>query len=120
MEFNQQDDEQNSIISTHLDAIELSGRRLSMPCFVSTIYACELAKITLESIDNTTLFAHLKKDDVKILIIGTGASVRFLPSSQQVKFRQIGVAVESMNNSSAISSFNLLLSDRRQVGLLLL
>jgi uncharacterized protein len=54
------------------------------------------------------------------LIIGTGNSPKFLSPKQQIELSEFGLGVECMNNSSACSSFNLLLGDLRKVGLLLL
>ncbi|TEU22052.1 MAG: hypothetical protein E3I13_02765, partial [Gammaproteobacteria bacterium] len=51
---------------------------------------------------------------------GTGGATQFLHPKQQVAIQQMGIGVESMNNESACRSFNLLLSDVRRVGLLLL
>jgi len=55
-----------------------------------------------------------------LLIIGTGKHSKFLSPKQQVSLSELGLGVESMNNVSACSSFNLLLSDLRPVGLLIL
>jgi uncharacterized protein len=54
------------------------------------------------------------------LIIGTGKHSKFLSPKQQVSLSKLGLGLESMNNVSACSSFNLLLSDLRPVGLLIL
>lgn len=76
--------------------------------------------MTLEQLDKMTLFPLSSKDDIRLLIIGTGATARFLDPKQQVAIQQMGIGVESMNTESACHSFNLLLSDARLVGLLLL
>jgi len=54
------------------------------------------------------------------VIIGTGERVIFLSAKHQVTLGELGLGVECMNNASACSSFNLLLSDARAVGLLIL
>lgn len=120
MEFNQQDNSQNSIISVSDKKIVLSHTTLSVPCFISTNHCTIIPDITLEQLNKTLLFPLSYKDDIDILIVGTGAIGRFLDPKQQVAIQQMGIGVESMATASACRSFNLLLSDVRRVGLLLL
>ncbi len=119
MEFNQQDNQQNSIISMSDETISLSHTSLSTPCFVSTNYHTEMVEMTLKQLDKMTLFPLVSKDDIDILIVGTGAAGQFLNPQQQVAIQQMGIGVETMSTDSACRSFNLLLSDVRRVGLLL-
>ncbi|MBA5249437.1 Membrane protein [hydrothermal vent metagenome] len=120
MEFNQQDNQQNSILSVTEGAISLSHASLSTPCFVSTNYHIEIPEMSLEKLDKMSLFPLASKDDIDILIVGTGATGKFLNPQQQVAIQQMGIGIESMSSRSACRSFNLLLSDVRRVGLLLL
>jgi uncharacterized protein len=91
-----------------------------MPCFISNQFFCETDISDLSELDKIALFPLVNKDDVDILIIGTGKMPKFLSGKKQVEIAQMGVGIESMNNDSACRSFNLLLSDARKVGLLLL
>ncbi|MDC9714386.1 MAG: Mth938-like domain-containing protein [Gammaproteobacteria bacterium] len=100
--------------------ITLSHTTLAAPCFISPNYHTETPNLTLEKLDKATLFPLTSKNDIKLLIIGTGKIGKFLNPQQQVALQQMGIGVESMNNESACRSFNLLLSDARLVGLLLL
>lgn len=120
VEFNQQDNNHNSIISVSNNIITLSHTTLAAPCFISPNYHTETPNLTLEKLDKATLFPLTSKNDIKLLIIGTGKIGKFLNPQQQVALQQMGIGVESMNNESACRSFNLLLSDARLVGLLLL
>jgi uncharacterized protein len=120
MEFNQQESEQNSIISVENSQIKLAHTTLNIPCFISPKYFTETEIINLDELDKALLFPLSSRDDIDLLIIGTGDTTRFLHPKQQVAIQQMGIGVESMNNESACRSFNLLLSDIRRVGLLLL
>ena len=120
MEFNQQENNQNSIVSVDDTAVTLSHTTLNTPCFISPNYYTQTPDITLEKLDKMLLFPLSSKDDIDILIIGTGKYSQFLSQQQQVALQQMNIAVESMNSESACRSFNLLLSDARLVGLLLL
>jgi len=120
MEFNQQESEQNSIVSVNDSQIKLAHTTLNTPCFISPSYSSEIEITSLEQLDKTSLFPLSSQDDIDLLIIGTGDITQFLHPKQQVAIQQMGVGVESMNNESACRSFNLLLSDVRRVGLLLL
>ncbi len=120
MEFNQQDNSQNSIISIENNLVQLNNIQLKTPCFISKNFSTEVEITNISDINKATLFPLTSQDDVDILIIGTGKLPRFLTGKQQVDIQQMGVNTESMNSESACRSFNLLLSDVRNVGLLLL
>ena len=120
MEFNQQDNNQNSVVSIENSMVTLSHTTLSTPCFISPKYHTQTPNLTLEQLDKMVLFPLSSKDDIDLLIIGTGKYSQFLRPQQQVALQQMNIAVESMNSESACRSFNLLLSDARLVGLLLL
>ena len=120
MEFNQQESEQNSIISVEDFQIKLAHAALKTPCFISPKYFTEIEIISLEQLDKASLFPLSSQDDIDLLIIGTGDTTRFLHPKQQIAIQQMSIGVECMNSESACRSFNLLLSDVRRVGLLLL
>lgn len=119
MELNQQVAHNNSIVSVQVTQVELAHTTLKIPCFVSANYHTEVAINTLEALDKAALFPLTSKDEIDVLIIGTAVGM-FIPPKQQLEIMQMGIGLESMNTSSACRSFNLLLSDRRRVGLLLL
>ena len=120
MEFNQQEASQNSIISIDNSQVNLSHTTLKTPCFISPTHYQEIELSSIDQIDKTQLFPLSVKDNIDLLIIGTGAQPTFLSPQQYIMFQQMGVGVECMTNESASRSFNLLLSDARLVGLLLL
>jgi uncharacterized protein len=120
VEFNQQDNNNNSIISVDKNAVILSHVTLPIPCFISSSHYIKTPDLTLEKLDKMALFPLSSKDDIDLLIIGTGKTGKFLDPQQQVAIQQMGIGVESMSNASACRSFNLLLADVRLVGLLLL
>ncbi len=120
MEFNEQDTSQNSIISLNDSSLKLAHLTLKIPCFVSPNYHTELGVFELEKIDKTTIFPLITPDEVSLVLIGTGAVSQFLPPKQLIAFAQLKIGVESMNSAAACRSFNLLLSERRSVGLWLL
>lgn len=120
MEFNQQESSHNSIISADHAQIKLAHTTLNTPCFISTNYYCEINISKLDEINKTLLFPLSIHDDINLLIIGTGKMPQFLSPKQKIAIKQMGINTESMNSDSARRSFNLLLSDARSVGLLLL
>ena len=120
MEFSQQENNQNSVISVEQDSVQLSHTQLKTPCFISRNFFTEISIHTIEDIKKTSLFALTSQDDIDLLIIGTGASPQFLSAKQRIDIQQMNIGTESMNSESACRSFNLLLSDIRNVGLLLL
>lgn len=120
MEFNQQEASHNSIVSVEEYHVNLAHTQLKIPCFISSHHCCEVDMAHLDDIDQVSLFPLSNQDDIDLLIIGTGTTHQFLHPKQQVSIRKMGIGTESMNNKSACRSFNLLLSDARSVGLLLL
>ena len=120
MEFTQQDPNLNTIISIDESSIVLSHIRLNIPCFISSKKAEEVSISSLQEISKETLFPLLSEKSLDLLIIGTGKYSKFLSPKQQVSLSELGLGLESMNNVSACSSFNLLLSDLRPIGLLIL
>jgi len=120
MEFTQQSSNQNTVISIDESTITLSHTQLKIPCFISSKKAEEVSISSLKDINKETLFPILSQESLELLIIGTGIYSKFLSPKQQVSLSELGLGVESMNNVSACSSFNLLLSDLRPIGLLIL
>ena len=120
MEFSRQENNQNSVIFLEQDSVTLSHTELKTPCFISRNFFTEVSLHSIEDIKKTSLFTLTSQDDIDLLIIGTGASPQFLSAKQQVDIQQMNIGTESMNSDSACRSFNLLLSDVRNVGLLLL
>ena len=120
MEFTQQSPNQNTVISIDESIITLSHTRLKIPCFISSKKLEEVAISSLQEISKEALFPLLSQELLDLLIIGTGKHSKFLSPKQQVSLSELGLGVECMNNVSACSSFNLLLSDLRPVGLLIL
>ena len=120
MEFSEQSANQNTVISIDEFIITLSHTQLKIPCFISSKKVDEVSISSLEEISKETLFPLLNQESLNLLIIGTGKNSKFLSPKQQVSLSELGISVECMNNVSACSSFNLLLSDLRPVGLLIL
>ena len=120
MEFTEQSANQNTVISIDKFTITLSHTQLKTPCFISSKKVDEVSLSSLEEISKETLFPLLNQESLDLLIIGTGKNSKFLSLKQQVSLSELGLSVECMNNVSACSSFNLLLSDLRPVGLLIL
>ena len=120
MEFTEQSANQNTVISIDESSITLSHIRLNIPCFISSKKVEEMSISSVEEISKENLFPLLNQESLELLIIGTGKYSIFLSPKQQVSLSELGLGLESMNNVSACSSFNLLLSDQRPVGLLIL
>ena len=120
MELTQQEVNYNSIVSHDESSVTLSATKLKKPCFISPKNNKELTIQSLAEIDKEFIFRLTCDEPLDLVIIGTGEKVIFLSAKQQVDIRELGIGTECMNNNSACSSFNLLLSDARAVGLLIL
>ena len=120
MEFTEQRANQNTVISIDESSITLSHIKLNIPCFISSKKGEEVSISSVEEISKENLFPLINQESLELLIIGTGKYSKFLSPRQQFSLSELGIGVECMNNLSACSSFNLLLSDQRPVGLLIL
>jgi len=120
MEFTQQDANYNSVVSHNQLIVKLAHAELAKPCFISPSSNAELSIQSLSEIDKEFIFKLTCQESLDLLIIGTGERVIFLSAKQRISLSELGLGVECMNNTSACSSFNLLLSDARSVGLLIL
>jgi len=120
MEFTEQDPNLNTVISIDESCITLSHVSVNIPCFITSIKVEEVPIYSLEEISKESLFPLLSEKSLNLLIIGTGKYSKFLSPKQQIALSELGLSVECMNNVSACSSFNLLISDLRPVGLLIL
>ena len=73
----------------------------------------------IDLMEKNDIFPLTTKDQVKIIIIGT-SQTSFLQPEKILLFNELGLGVELMNVDAACRSFNLLLSDKRAVGLLII
>lgn len=67
-----------------------------------------------------TSFLASLSESITLLIVGSPQGVHFLTQAQQVACMQAKIGLECMKIDAACRTYNLLLAERRQVGLLLL
>ena len=60
------------------------------------------------------------RDDIDILLIGTGSEHRPLPEALQHKLRDLGIRFDVMTTSAAASTYNILLAEGRRAAVALL
>ena len=119
MDLSQENSEQNSIISYSENDASIQSGKLGFPCFISKSFSATLDFHSIDLIEKNDIFPLITKDQVKIIIIGTSQS-SFLKPEKILLFNELGLGVELMNVDAACRSFNLLLSDKRSVGLLII
>lgn len=119
MDLSQENSEQNSILSYSENDVRIQSRKLGFPCFISKSFSTTLDFHSIDLIKKTDIFPLITKDQVKIIIIGT-SQTSFLKPEKILLFNELGLGVELMNVDAACRSFNLLLSDKRSVGLLII
>lgn len=120
MELTQHNPNNNSIISYDKSNIILQHTKLEKPCFISATTAKKIKIKSLADINKDFIATIIAKELLDLIIIGTGEMVSFLDDKEMVEIVNLGVGIECMNNKSALSSFNILLSDSRAVGLIAL
>jgi len=65
-------------------------------------------------------FAELLEDPPEVLLLGTGRSQRMPPPALAAAFAARGIGLEAMDNRAASRTYNLLLSEYRNVAVALL
>ena len=57
----------------------------------------------------------LSKDDIDVVLLGTGAKMAFLPKDLQQALQTQGVTVDCMDTGAACRTFNVLVAEGRRV-----
>lgn len=120
MELTKNKRNQNSIIFYKKSSLILQDKKLKTPCFISSTTTKQLQIKSIDEINKNLIAKIISKQMLDIIIIGTGEKVRFISDKKLIEIIKLGVGIEFMNNSSACSSFNVLLADARAVGLIII
>jgi uncharacterized protein len=107
MNLEQGQKQQSSIINYSQNSVILENKELNFPCFISENYILE--NISLENIKNL-----IDKSQISVLIIGTNNQI---PIKEQAQIRKI-IPCEFMGIKSAVYSFNIMLDDYRNPGVI--
>lgn len=95
------------------------SHRGSLLCVPSGIYGWNVdEKVTLSPEAFSRVFEE--KEDIEVLLIGTGADLKPLSADLKDAFREAGVLADPMSTGAAVRTFNVLLSDDRAVAAALL
>ena len=95
------------------------SHRGSLLCLPDGIWASSVARF--EDLNDDTLAAVLARAGaVTHLLIGAGARSAILPAALRQKFADAKISVEVMPTGAAISTYNILLDERRPVAALLI
>jgi uncharacterized protein len=89
------------------------SHRGSILCLPSGIYAWEPP----EPLDVSCLEPALaEKDEMRVLLLGTGAHQAFPAAALRRAFAEAGLALEPMDTGAACRTYNVLLAEGRPVG----
>ncbi len=90
------------------------SHRGSLLCLPSGMHAWDVQ--SLEQIDETSLKRVLDQaDDIDILLIGLGKEISFLLPQLRECLKDQHIIVEAVATASAISTYNILLGEKRAV-----
>lgn len=106
MELHHQESSPNSVLNYTQTSLTVDGKVLNFPCIVDR-KECKTLDNLEESINNLSC---------ELLIIGSNS---IYPMAEQVRIKNI-INTEFMNITSAIHSFNIMMSDDRKVALIIL
>jgi uncharacterized protein len=95
------------------------SHRGSLLCLPDGIWASTVTRF--EEIDEDALVpVFVRAGDITHCLIGAGARGAILPADLRRKFQDSGISVECMPTGVAISTYNILLGERRPVAALLI
>lgn len=95
------------------------SHRGSLLCLPDGIWASPVTRV--EDIDEAGLApVFARAGAVTHCLIGTGPQMAFLPPDLRRRFQEHRIAVETMATSVAISTYNILMEERRPVAALLI
>lgn len=95
------------------------SHRGSLLCLPDSMWASPVT--TASEIDEPALARVFERADaIRHCLIGTGADLVVLPKALRQKFRDSGMAVETMATGAAVRTYNILLGENRPVAALLI
>lgn len=91
----------------------------SLLCLPEGVWASKVSSpddITEETISP----AFASTPPIEHFLIGTGRAPWIMPEALRVRFREQGIVPETMLTRAAVSTYNILLAERRRIGALLI
>jgi uncharacterized protein len=108
----------NSVIQSYgANGFKISGTHYQGAVLVTPTKVVPWDKAALDSISARDLNEEIKKCDV--LFIGTGKEMQHLSPQQRDEFKNNKINVETMDTGAACRTFNVLMSDGRNIAALL-
>lgn len=95
------------------------SHRGSLLCIPSGIYGWNLSRPEEFSFEAFEKVLE-DKDDIEVLLVGTGVDLRPLSADLKDAFRQAGILADPMSTGAAVRTYNVLLSEERAVAAALL
>jgi len=92
-----------------------SGAVLLLPDGARDWPVTSLAEVTVEVLEPVT-----SRNDVEILLLGTGARMLSVPASLRQELRRRGIGLEPMDTGAACRTYSVLVSEDRRVAAALL
>jgi uncharacterized protein len=88
--------------------------------FLLPTYIHSLPSLDIHHLDVSTLDLIVQmKDHLELLLIGCGITQYIVPTLLREKLKPYGISCDSMNTGAACRTYNVLLSEERKVGALL-
>lgn len=90
------------------------SHRGSILCLPSGIHGWEPAD-PLSLVADDFIRVLEERDQVDILLVGTGPELKPLPPALRASLREVGISAEPMSTGAAVRTFNVLLAEDRLV-----
>jgi len=119
MQLEPDNSENNQIIEIHSTYIRLKNNQQNLPCLITPNTLKELSFRTIDEISESEILL-IKELQPEVIIIGTGKNQLWPQSPLRRLVLEHKLPIEFMSNMSAVSTFNLISTENRNVVCLLL
>lgn len=119
MQLEPDNSENNQIIEIHNTYIRLKNNQQNLPCLITPNTLKELSFRTIDEISESEILL-IKELQPEVIIIGTGKNQLWPQSPLRRLVLEHKLPIEFMSNMSAVSTFNLISTENRNVVCLLL
>ena len=119
MQLEPDNSENNQIIEIHSTYIRLKNNQQNLPCLITPKTLKELSFRTIYEISESEILL-IKELQPEVIIIGTGKNQLWPQSPLRRLVLEHKLPIEFMSNVSAVSTFNLISTEKRNVVCLLL
>lgn len=104
------------------DGFKISGQSYNSAVILTPNKTYKWVGVSNSSNLNIDDFSFLKenKEDIDVVLLGTGAKMQFLPDKLRGELQEKGITIDAMDTGAACRTFNVLAPEGRRVAAMIL